>query len=104
MNPEPPPLPPKKPLTLPVILAFVPAALALLLASLSALPKAQMTPCCILATIISIGCCAISSAMLIKRNTTATLVFGILLGMLNLVISAGLGCAAMLSDFGGNMH
>jgi len=101
MNPEPPPLPPKKPLTLPVVLAFVPSALALLLFGLTP-PKSALVPCCIVAAGISIICCTISSAMLFKRNTAAAIVFGVLLGMLNLVVSAGLGCAAMLNDI--NVH
>jgi len=101
MTPEPPPLPPPKPLTLPVILAFVPSALALLLFSLT-IPKAHLIPYCIIAAGISIVCCVVSSVMLIKRSTTAAIIFGILLGLLNLALSAGLGCAAMLSSFDGH--
>ncbi|MEP6669495.1 MAG: hypothetical protein ABJF10_10105 [Chthoniobacter sp.] len=95
MNLEPPPLPPKKPLALPVIMAFVPSALALLLFSFT-IPKAQLTQLCIAAAVVSVICCAVSSIMLFKRNTTAAIIFGILLALLNLAVSAGLGCAALL--------
>ena len=105
MNTDPPPLPPspptKKPITLPLVLAFVPSAMVLLVLTLH-LPKSQMVACCVPAALVSIACCVISSIMLFKRNTSAAIVFGILLGMLNLVISAGLGCAALLSDL--NVH
>jgi hypothetical protein len=88
---------------LPSVLAFVPSALALLLVGLP-IPKAQMTPCLLVATMISIGCCILSSAMLIKRNTTLAVVFAILLGLLNLAICAGLGCASMIVGYSGEVH
>lgn len=97
MTPEPPPLPTKKSLTLPVVLAFVPSIVVLLMLTLN-LPKAQFAACCLLAILISLTCCFASSFMLIRRNTSAGLVFGILLGLLNLAISAGLGCASMFNS------
>jgi hypothetical protein len=101
MNSEPPPLPPKRPLTLAVIFAFLPAAIGLALATLP-IPKRQMSPCCIIAAILALICCVTSSVLLFRRNTTAGIVFGVLLLLLNLAIVAGLGCAALLSDI--NVH
>ncbi|MDR3405248.1 MAG: hypothetical protein P4L99_22325 [Chthoniobacter sp.] len=102
MNPEPSPLPPKKPVTLPVILAFVPSALGLALLGGANALKDQMSPLCIAAAVISIVCCAVSSTMLIKHNTTGAIVSGILIALLNLAITAGLGCAALLTNIGGH--
>lgn len=101
MNSEPPPLPPKKPLATALILAFAPSILALFLAMINP-PKEKLVPCLIFAAIVSLVCCGASSFMLIRRNTSAAIVFGILLGLLNLLISAGLGCVALLSDI--NVH
>ncbi|HSI13471.1 MAG TPA: hypothetical protein VK961_15615 [Chthoniobacter sp.] len=101
MNPEPPPLPPKRPLTVAVILAFTPAALGLALAALP-IPKAQLSACCIVAAILALVCCAFSSVLLFRRNTSTAIVFGILLALLNLAIVGGLGCAALLSNI--NVH
>lgn len=86
---------------LPLVLAFVPSAIMLSLLTFNP-SKDQMAACCVPAAVVSIGCCAFSSIMLFKRNTTAAIVFGVLLGMLNLALTAGLGCAALLSDF--NVH
>lgn len=97
MNSEPPPLPPKQPLTLVVIFAFMPAALGLLLATLP-IPKEAMSPCCIVAAIVALCSCVAASVLLFQRNTSAGIVFGILLGLLNLAIVAGLGCASLLSN------
>ena len=101
MNPEPPPLPPKKSLTLPVVLAFVPSVLVLLMFTLN-LSNSQLAACCLPAVLVSLACCFTSSFMLIRRNTSGGVAFGILLGLLNLVISAGIGCAALLT--GANLH
>jgi hypothetical protein len=101
MNSEPPPLPPKKSLAPAVILAFVPSVLALSLAAIQP-SNEKLVPCCVVAAAVSIVCCCLASFLLIRRNTTAAVVFGILLGLLNLLISAGLGCAAMLSNI--NVH
>jgi hypothetical protein len=104
MNMEPPPLPPqapKKPIALPLVLAFVPSAIVLLLLTFKPSMN-HMVACCVPAALVSTACLVISSVMLIKRNTSAAIVFGVLLGMLNLVISGGLGCAALLSDFNGH--
>jgi len=60
-----------------------------------------MVSSCVIATVVSLVCCFLASFLLIRRNTSAALVFGILLGLVNLLISAGLGCAALLSD---NVH
>ncbi|EDY20353.1 hypothetical protein CfE428DRAFT_2277 [Chthoniobacter flavus Ellin428] len=101
MNSEPPPLPPKKPLAPAVILAFVPSVLALSLAAIQP-SKEKLVACCVIAAMVSIVCCGAASFLLIRRNTTTTIVVGILLGLLNLLISAGLGCAALLSNI--NVH
>jgi hypothetical protein len=99
--PPPPPKPPQRPLALPLVLAFVPAVLVLLAFSLN-LPKGQLAMFCIPAAIVSLACCAFSSIMLFKRNTPMALVFGVLLAMMNVVISLGLGCASFLAD--ANFH
>jgi len=101
MNPEPPPLPSKQPITLAVIFAFLPAAIGLAVATLP-VPKEQFPPTCVIGAIMALICCATSSVLLFRRNTTVAVVFGILLGLLNLMIVGGIGCAAMLSNF--NVH
>ena len=101
MNPEPPPLPPKppqKPIALAVVLAFVPSAIALLLLSIN-VPKHQIVTCCVPAAFVAIACCVASSIMLFKRKTAAAIVFGVLLALLNVAITLGLGCAALFADF-----
>jgi len=100
MNSEPPPLPPRRPITLGVILAFVPAALGLLLGTLP-IPKAQMSQCCVAAAIAAFVCCVTASVLLFRRSTAASIVFGILLLLLNFAIIAGMGCAALLTT---NLH
>jgi hypothetical protein len=101
MNPEPPPLPPKKSLTAIVLLAFLPSAAALSFAT-THIHKTQQMPSFILGAVVSLICGITASVMLFKRGTTGAIVFGILIGLVNLVISAGFGCAAMLSDI--NVH
>ena len=101
MNPEPPPLPPKKPVALPVILAFVPSALGLALIGGANALKDQIGPLCIGAAVISIVCCAVSSTMIIRHNTTWAIVSGIFIALLNLAIIAGLGCAALVTNLSG---
>jgi len=103
MNSVPPPLPkpPPGPIGLPLMLAFTPSVIALLLFSLN-LPEKTLAAVCVPAVLLSLGCCAVSSVMLFKRNTTATLVFGVLLAMLNVVISLGLGCAVLAGQI--NLH
>jgi len=98
MQPPPPlPKPPHRPLALALVLAFMPSVIALLLFSLK-LSNSQLAASCGPAAAVSLVCCAASSIMLFKRNTTAALVFGVLLCLLNVVISLGLGCAALLSN------
>lgn len=97
MNSEPPPLPPEKPLVPAVILAFLPTMIVLVLFAIQP-SRDHMVPACVIATILSLVACFLSSFLLIRRNTSSAVVFGILLGLLNLLISAGLGCAALLSD------
>jgi len=103
MNSQPPPLPkpPHKSIALPLVLAFMPAALILGLVSFNP-PPGHIQAFCLPAALLSLGCCATSSIMLFKRNTTAALIFGILLALLNVVISLGLGCLALVGDM--NYH
>lgn len=95
--PLPPPPPPRQPLALPLVLAFVPSVLALLVITLSP-SKSHLAAACVPAAVVSVACCAVSSIMLFKRNTTATLVFGVLLAMLNMLIPLSMGCAALIAD------
>ena len=101
MSPEPPPLSSKKPLWPGVILAFVPTTLALLLLIIRPAGK-NLAICCVVAAVLSIICCFLSSFLLIRRDVPAALVLGILLFVLNLFMSAGLGCAALSSS--NDMH
>ena len=101
MNPVPPPLPPKQPITLAVIFAFLPAAIGLAVATLP-VPKEMFPVSCIIGAIMALICCVTASVLLFRRNTSTAVVFGILLGLLNLMIVAGIGCAAMLSNI--NVH
>jgi len=104
MNSEPPPLPKPPPnrLVLALILAFVPAMIVLLLVTLQ-LPEKQLSVVCVPAALVSVGCCVASSFLLFRRSTTTTLVVGVLLAVLNALITLGLGCAALLGNLT-NMH
>lgn len=101
MNSEPPPLPPKRSLTPIVLLAFLPSGAALTFAT-THIHKTQQMPSFIFGAVVSLICGIAASVMLFKRGTTGTIVFGILIGLLNLAIVAGFGCAALLSDI--NVH
>jgi hypothetical protein len=83
-------------LALPLLLAFTPAAIVLLLLSIQPADK-SLAAFCVPAAIVSIACCAISSVMLFRRKTTQAIVGGVLLCLLNVAITAGLGCAALLA-------
>ena len=100
-SPPPLPEPPRKPIALPLILAFVPAALSLVIFGLN-LDKHQMAAFCVPAAIVSLGCCFASSFLLFRRKTSAAIVTGILFILLNLVVTIGLGCAPILADL--NTH
>jgi hypothetical protein len=101
MNPEPPPLPPKRSLIAIVLLAFLPSTAALTFSTVH-IHKTQQMPSFALGAVVSLICGITASRMLFKRGTTGTLVFGIFIGLLNLAIVAGFGCAAMLSNI--NVH
>jgi hypothetical protein len=95
--PPAPDLPRTKPIALPLILAFVPAGLVLVIIGMNP-DKHQMAAFCIPAAVVSIGCCFASSFMLFSRKTTAAIVTGILFVLLNLAITIGLGCAPILAN------
>ena len=105
MNPPPPlpPKPPRKSIALPLVLAFVPAALILLFVMVNP-PSGHLAAFAVPATLISLASCVTSSVMLFKRRTTAALIFGILLVLLNAAISLGLGCIALLGDMNSPHH
>jgi hypothetical protein len=89
--------PPRKPIALPLILAFVPSVLALVIAMIGP-NKHEMAAFCVPAAIVSVGCCFASSFMLFRRKTRAAIVTGILFILLNLAVTIGLGCAPVLAN------
>jgi hypothetical protein len=99
MNATPPPLPepPRKPIALPLTLAFVPSVLALVIAMIGP-NKHEIAAFCVPACVVSVGCCFASSFMLFRRKTRAAIVAGILFILLNLAVTIGLGCAPMLAN------
>jgi hypothetical protein len=100
----PPPLPnppPRRPIVLPLILAFLPSVFILVLAAMDN-AGIKVATYCIIAAILGLGCCIASSIMLFRRNTAVAIVFGILFALLNLAISAFLGCASLFAN--GNFH
>ena len=96
---SPPPLsePTRKPIALPLILAFVPSVLALVIIGISP-DKHQMAAFCVPAAVVSFGCCFASSFMLFRHRTAAAIVTGVLFTLLNAVIVVGLGCAPILAN------
>ena len=91
------PEPTRKPIALPLILAFVPSVLALVIIGISP-DKHQTAAFCVPAAVVSFGCCFAFSFMLFRRKTAAAIVTGILFILLNLVVTIGLGCAPILAD------
>jgi|SRR6185312_7539644 hypothetical protein len=99
MNTAPPPLPVDKPRSkspvFALVLAFLPAAIALALG----LSSGQDGPSAIvLWSICAVGvvCCFTSSFMLIRRKAVWAIVLGILFLLLNMGISFFVGCVAVL--------
>jgi hypothetical protein len=99
--PPPLPEPPRRSLLLPLVLAFTPAVLVLVGTAINP-GKGQFVIVCLPAAILSLGCCIASSIILFKRRTAAAVVFGILLALVNVAISLGLGCLALIGDM--NLH
>ena len=96
MNSEPPPIPPRKSLVPAILLAFSPTLTVLAVATIQP-SRDHMMVACLIAAILSLVSCFLSSFLLIRRDTSGAIIFGVLLDLLNLLISAGLGCAALLS-------
>jgi hypothetical protein len=100
MNSTPPPLVPvdqprSKFPVLALVLAFLPAALVLVIGTTSG---QNGPPALVLwsTAAVSVVCCFISSFMLIRRKAVWAIVLGIVFLLLNMVISFFVGCVAVL--------
>jgi multidrug transporter EmrE-like cation transporter len=97
MNPPPLPKPPRRLLPLALVLAFCPAAFCLILVRMQ-ISGVRVGIYCAVAAVLGVVCCTVSSIILFKRHTTTAIVFGVLLAIVNVVISLFLGCASLLAD------
>lgn len=77
-------------------LAFVPSVLLLMLFTLFGRGNPPATLYFVFCG-ISIVCCFVSAFLLFRRNTTLTILFGLLFLLLNGAISFFFGCAAILT-------
>ena len=82
---------------MPLILAFLPSAMLLLLVALGS----KHDPPLILlgaALLLCVGCCFTSSFMLFRHGKAWAVLVGILFLLLNLVVSFLFGCVALASQ------
>jgi hypothetical protein len=78
-----------------LLLAFAPAATVLGFIVLGG--KILKQDVLMAACLFTVICCFASSFLLFRRRTTLAIVAGILFLLLNAMIAAGFGCAALLS-------
>lgn len=96
MSAESSPLPSKRPLTPLVQLALLPSYAVWVFATANGGNKSAQT-FLIVGAIVSLICGVTASVMFLRRGTRAAIIVGILFGLLNLMIFAGFGRAALLS-------
>lgn len=82
---------------MPLALAFLPSVMVLLFFTFQSQHHDPPTVLLMAMCLISVGCCFTSSFMLFSRGTVFGVLGGILFLLLNLVVSAFLGCLALAS-------
>lgn len=103
MNPEPPVLnePPKKSPTFALVLAFVPAALSMIIVGINP-SKGPTFALFVVNALVSMVCCITASFMLFTSKRGWAIAIGILMMLLNFGIALSSGCLAVLSN--ANVH
>jgi hypothetical protein len=91
---NPPTEPKKKSPALALLLAFLPAAMLMLLGAMN-LGQNPEKSLCMTACLLSVVCCFISSFMLFARRTGLAIAVGVLFLILNGLIAFFMGCVAL---------
>src|ERR1041384_6525434 len=82
-----------------LVLGFLPAVFILIfISAVKWFEPSNLKPILIVAAALSLGCCIASSTMLFKRRTALAVITGLILLVLNTVISLFFGCSATITD------